>query len=83
MKEHFDRDLSKLPLFHSWKVYSHKGAEDGIDVIRLSLCFDRASSIDYVLGELDMGFSFVDLLTSSTPRSGALSTSRICLIARG
>eukprot|EP00518_Triparma_eleuthera_P021902 CAMPEP_0197555270 /NCGR_PEP_ID=MMETSP1320-20131121/12993_1 /TAXON_ID=91990 /ORGANISM="Bolidomonas sp., Strain RCC2347" /LENGTH=797 /DNA_ID=CAMNT_0043116271 /DNA_START=117 /DNA_END=2507 /DNA_ORIENTATION=+ len=63
MKEHFDRDLSKLPLFHSWKVYSHKGAEDGIDVIRLSLCFDRASSIDYVLRELDMGFSFVDLLT--------------------
>ncbi|GMI10347.1 hypothetical protein TrVE_jg4476 [Triparma verrucosa] len=63
LKEHFDKDLSKLPLFHSWKVYSHKSDVDNIEVVRLALCFDRTASIDYALRELDMGFSFVDLLT--------------------
>ena len=36
---------------------------DDTDVIRLTLCFDRAASIDYALRELDMGFAFSDLLT--------------------
>ncbi len=61
--EHFDRDLQKLPLFHSWKVYSYKSDVEEIDVIRLALCFDRTASIDYALRELDLGFSFKDLLT--------------------
>ncbi|GMH82651.1 hypothetical protein TL16_g09330 [Triparma laevis f. inornata] len=62
LKEHFDKEISKLPLFHSWKVYSHRSDVDNIDVVRLALCFDRTASIDYALRELDMGFSFVDLL---------------------
>ena len=32
--EHLDSDLSKLPLFHSWKVFAYKSDVDNVDVIR-------------------------------------------------
>ena len=66
LKEHFERDISCLPLFHSWKVFNFKSEVDNISVIRCALCFDKTASIDYALRELDMGFSFADLLTELT-----------------
>eukprot|EP00520_Triparma_pacifica_P000081 CAMPEP_0118641464 /NCGR_PEP_ID=MMETSP0785-20121206/5297_1 /TAXON_ID=91992 /ORGANISM="Bolidomonas pacifica, Strain CCMP 1866" /LENGTH=618 /DNA_ID=CAMNT_0006532913 /DNA_START=140 /DNA_END=1994 /DNA_ORIENTATION=- len=65
-KDHFERDISTLPLFHSWKVFNFKSEVDNISVIRFALCFDKTASIDYALRELDMGFSFADLLTEFT-----------------
>ncbi|GMI28367.1 hypothetical protein TrRE_jg11301, partial [Triparma retinervis] len=66
LKEHFERDISSLPLFHSWKVFNFTSEVDNISVIRCALCFDKTASIDYALRELDMGFSFADLLTEFT-----------------
>jgi hypothetical protein len=63
INEHLDYNIQKLPLFHSWKVFAFKNDVDDSDVIRFALCFDRTASIDYALRELDMGFSFSDLLT--------------------
>jgi len=32
-------------------------------VLRIAICFDKTSSIDYCLRELDLGFTFGDLVS--------------------
>lgn len=63
LKEHFERDISALPLFHCWKVFNYVSEVDNTSVIRCALCFDKTASVDYALRELDLGFAFADLLT--------------------
>ena len=47
-------------------MYSHRNEVDDCLVIRIALCFDKTSSIDFALREIDLGFSLHELISEFT-----------------